>query len=468
MLGRLKERLSPKKTAKRQEKRHRRAMQFEMLERRILPSAGGIIASQMAKQMADAHSAPPAHVRWDSTVDQQTRTSAASTPNGGTGSQWASSRLHLNMAQAQQAWSARQAAGPMSKPAAGSLGPTTSAETARAQLDASSQKTVQQIVFVDPSVTDYTQLIQDIVRGNAGSQGQQARSFNSGTWSEQAGLVHKGFDSNKATTFDDNGTLVVVLNGNEDGIDQITQVLSQYRNVSAVYILSHGAQGLVTLGTSVFDAQSLQSRLGEISGWSSSLAPGADILLYGCDVAEGQAGINFVNDLSAATGPWLQPRQTDGRRRRRRLDPRVLDGRRKRRAAVFSHIRGRVRLSAPGLYSLVREPERDPDRHERERYLRFFKWLGECHRYRHGNGRDEHPRFSAVTSNLTFTFHTDGTVSVTDAAGDTLNNVANMQKIIGGSGNNTYVFAMARLLPERSSAGPEARTLSIIPPTTQT
>ncbi len=53
MLGRLKERLSPERTMKRQEKRQRRAMQFEMLERRILPSAGGVIASHMAKQMTD-------------------------------------------------------------------------------------------------------------------------------------------------------------------------------------------------------------------------------------------------------------------------------------------------------------------------------------------------------------------------------------------------------------------------------
>ena len=53
MLGRLKERLSPERTMKRQEKRQRRAMQFEMLERRILPSAGGVIASHVAKQMAD-------------------------------------------------------------------------------------------------------------------------------------------------------------------------------------------------------------------------------------------------------------------------------------------------------------------------------------------------------------------------------------------------------------------------------
>ena len=218
MLGRLKERLSPRKTEKRQEKRQRRAMQFEMLERRILPSAGGIIASQMAKQMADAHFAPPAHVRWDSTVDQQTRTASASAPNGGTGSQWAASH-HLNMTQARQTWAANQAAGPMSKPNAGSFGPTTSSEKAQAQLDMASRSTVQQIVFVDPTVTDYAQLIQDIVRGNANSQGQQAQGFNNHPWSGQgAGPGQKGLDSNKATTLDDNGTLVVVLNGNEDGI----------------------------------------------------------------------------------------------------------------------------------------------------------------------------------------------------------------------------------------------------------
>ena len=86
-------------------------------------------------------------------------------------------------------------------------------------------------------------------------------------------------------------------------MDQITQVLSQYQGVSSVYILSHGSQGLLTLGTTVLDDQTLQSRLAEVSGWQASLAPGADILLYACDVASGQSGVKFVNDLAAATGP---------------------------------------------------------------------------------------------------------------------------------------------------------------------
>ena len=102
--------------------------------------------------------------------------------------------------------------------------------------------------------------------------------------------------------FDGNGRLIVVLNPNKDGIDQITQTLSQHQGASSVYILSHGAPGLVTLGTTVLDDQTLQGRLAEVSGWQADLAPGADILLYACDVAGDQAGIRFVNDLAAATG----------------------------------------------------------------------------------------------------------------------------------------------------------------------
>ena len=50
--------------------------------------------------------------------------------------------------------------------------------------------------------------------------------------------------------------------------------------------------------------------------------------------------------------------------------------------------------------------------------------------------------FSGVTSSLTITLNTDGTVSVSDAPtlGDTLTNVANMQAVVGGTGANTFFF----------------------------
>ena len=155
MLGRLKERLSPGRTAKRQDKRQRRAMQFEMLERRILPSAGGIIASQIAKHAADSHAAPSAHVAWDSSIAQKTNMPGPWGPwsYGQTSSPAAAHLSQLSIAWSRRAWTATQSAGQTSKAAP-----------------------VQEIIFVDPSVTDYTQLIGDVLRQNSGPEQKGRRS----------------------------------------------------------------------------------------------------------------------------------------------------------------------------------------------------------------------------------------------------------------------------------------------------
>ena len=368
MLGRLKERLSPRRTAKREEKRQRRAMQFEMLERRILPSAGGIIASHMAKQMADAHTAPPAHVQWDSRVAWHGQTHGAGplTPGriGDAGSLNAS-RYHLSIAESQQAWAAKQAVPPASKaaaPSATTQAHTTAPRQAGGQLTPFSQKTVQEIIFVDPSVTDYTQLVRDIGRGDANGAGQGGSAIK----------------STKTGATGDSGRLIVVLDPHKDGIDQITQVLSQYQGVSAVYILSHGAQGLVTLGTTAVDDATLQSRSAEIAGWQTSLKPGADILLYGCDVAAGQAGITFVNDLSAATGAVVAASTNAtgggaGADWTLEYSTGAVTA-----APLFSAtaVAGYDYL-LPGLLRLVPESECNPDRDDRKRHVRLLQWLGE-------------------------------------------------------------------------------------------
>ena len=57
-----------------------------------------------------------------------------------------------------------------------------------------------------------------------------------------------------------------------------------------------------------------------------------------------------------------------------------------------------------------------------------------------GSGGTSVLDFSAVTSNLTFTIKSDGSVSVTDSNGDKLSATSNIQELIGGSGTNTFVF----------------------------
>ena len=73
--------------------------------------------------------------------------------------------------------------------------------------------------------------------------------------------------------------------------------------------------------------------------------------------------------------------------------------------------------------------------------------------------------FSAVTSNLTFTFHANGTVSVTDGSGDTLDNVANIERSHRRVGQNRFVFDNGASFAGTIVGGTAARTPSTIPPT---
>ena len=96
---------------------------------------------------------------------------------------------------------------------------------------------------------------------------------------------------------------VRLLNANEDGIEQISRILeSSTEPYSAIHVLSHGSDGAVHLGNSTLDAQSLAANAGEIALWTDALTADADILLYGCDLAQSEEGQEFVESLSRVTG----------------------------------------------------------------------------------------------------------------------------------------------------------------------
>ena len=95
---------------------------------------------------------------------------------------------------------------------------------------------------------------------------------------------------------------IVTLDSDEDGLLAITRTLAGRQDIAAVHVLTHGADGQLQLGSTRLDAQALMLRAGEVAAWGSALAPGADLLLYGCDVAQSDAGRQFVRDLAALTG----------------------------------------------------------------------------------------------------------------------------------------------------------------------
>jgi len=128
------------------------------------------------------------------------------------------------------------------------------------------------IVFVDEAVEDYELLVADVVDAQLlAAQG--------------AGDVD-----------------VVVLDSQRDGIAQITEALSAQQGVSAIHILSHGSSGSLQLGNTQLGGGNLDQYADALASWNSALTGEADILLYGCNVADGQWGIDFIQDFSALTG----------------------------------------------------------------------------------------------------------------------------------------------------------------------
>jgi large repetitive protein len=105
---------------------------------------------------------------------------------------------------------------------------------------------------------------------------------------------------------------IVMLNAGTDGVQQISDFLAHntgtvgaidiISNIASVDVLSHGDAGEVTLGSTVLNASTIDTYRAQLADIGSHLAAGADILLYGCDVAAGTTGQQFIQELANATG----------------------------------------------------------------------------------------------------------------------------------------------------------------------
>ncbi len=143
-----------------------------------------------------------------------------------------------------------------------------------------SRQPIQEIVFVDPSVPDYSFLLEEL-------------NHTTNVPDDEA--------TSPQETDGNSPVKVVVLDRDSDGIDQISETLAKYEGIDAIHILSHGAAGSLRLGSSQIDSSDLAERTSELNTWKRSMAPGGDILLYGCSVGQGKTGVDFVEDLSEWT-----------------------------------------------------------------------------------------------------------------------------------------------------------------------
>ena len=98
------------------------------------------------------------------------------------------------------------------------------------------------------------------------------------------------------------GAEVVLIEPGSNGVARITEVLAQRSDLDAVHIVSHGEAGALRLGEAVLSNATLPAYAGDLAAWGRALADGADLLIYGCDVAAGPAGEAFVREIAGLTG----------------------------------------------------------------------------------------------------------------------------------------------------------------------
>ena len=100
----------------------------------------------------------------------------------------------------------------------------------------------------------------------------------------------------------DENSEAFVLDGDQDGVQQIAEILSERREISALHIISHGEAAQVTIGTSMLDLSSLDQYVSALSAWGEALTEDGDILFYACNLARGEGGLALVQEISNITG----------------------------------------------------------------------------------------------------------------------------------------------------------------------
>ncbi|MDP4076332.1 DUF4347 domain-containing protein [Acidovorax sp. A1169] len=93
---------------------------------------------------------------------------------------------------------------------------------------------------------------------------------------------------------------IILLPAGGNGLEALALALADYGTLDALHLVTHGSEGQLHLGELRLNTANLSEQSGALAQIASHLAPGADVLLYGCSVAQGEGGQAFVNSLSGA------------------------------------------------------------------------------------------------------------------------------------------------------------------------
>jgi hypothetical protein len=131
-----------------------------------------------------------------------------------------------------------------------------------------SVETRRELVFIDAAVDDHQTLVSDLLANS-----DESRNIE-----------------------------VVVLDGERDGVEQISEALNGYQGLDAVHIVSHGNDSGVQLGDAWLSQDNLDDYRDALGNWADALSGDADLLFYGCNLAGGEDGRALIGALAELTG----------------------------------------------------------------------------------------------------------------------------------------------------------------------
>jgi len=98
--------------------------------------------------------------------------------------------------------------------------------------------------------------------------------------------------------YENTTTKVVALQQSNDGMAQLSLVLSQYENLDAIHLVTHGSDGQMSLGGQSIDVNDINANQAAVIEWGNALSDNGDLLLYGCNLSATLAGQELASNLS--------------------------------------------------------------------------------------------------------------------------------------------------------------------------
>jgi hypothetical protein len=95
-------------------------------------------------------------------------------------------------------------------------------------------------------------------------------------------------------------TEVILINGG-NGLQQMADALAGRSGIDAIHVFSHGSAGALRLGDTTLNSDTLNTYAPLLAQIGQSLTAEGDLLLYGCNVAQGEAGQAFVESIARIT-----------------------------------------------------------------------------------------------------------------------------------------------------------------------